>query len=75
MDEIIHADGESDSRPGVVVGYMCGVGYQHELGRFPAGILVYPSVADLKAYKPCWRQCGIVEVEVRATRWVEPPDL
>lgn len=72
---IVCVDGESDLRPSVVVGYMCGIDYQHELEGSPDGTPVYSSVTELKTYKRCWRQCGIVEVELRATRWVEPQDL
>lgn len=48
--------------------FMCGVAYQHEVGEVPFD--AYISVAALKRKECCWKQCGIVECEVRAVRWV-----
>jgi hypothetical protein len=58
--------------------YMCGVDWQHELceapdleGRAP----LYSSVEELKRLRTCWEECGIVEVEIQVTKWVQKQDL
>lgn len=54
---------------------MCGVDFQHELGEVPDYTPVYASVADLKRQRMCWKQCGIVKVEVTTIEWIEPQDF
>ena len=56
-------------------GFMDMVEFQHELGEVLGGNKIYPSVEDLKEYILHWDSCGIVEVEVRMVREVEPQDL
>lgn len=36
--------------------YLCGVGWQHELGEemFKPDVVVYPSVEPLKKHRTCW---------------------
>lgn len=55
-------------------GYLCGVDWQHELGNtsFPE---LYNSVDELKKYRTCWVQCGIVKVELKLVEWSEPQDF
>jgi len=57
---------------GEVIGYMCRTDFECELGAASGGNTIYPSVEDLKRYKPCAESCGVVEVEVRYRRIVEP---
>ena len=45
-----------------VVGYMCKIDFDHELGEASDGNRVYPSLACLKAARGCWGICGIVQV-------------
>lgn len=59
----------------VVVGYMCAVDFNCELGHAAGGNTVYGSVADLKSHKKCWAQCGIVEVKVEFSKEIEPQDF
>jgi hypothetical protein len=40
-------------------------------GRMP----LYSSVEKLKAKRTCWSECGIVELKVTLSKWVEPEDL
>jgi hypothetical protein len=54
----------------VVVGYMCQIDWDHELGNASDGNTVYPSIEALKRGHECWEECGIVEVEVRCTKVV-----
>jgi hypothetical protein len=58
-----------------VIGYMCGVDFDTELGLNADGNRVFPSVKALKRAMSCWKSCGIVEVEVRARRMVVKQDL
>lgn len=54
--------------------YCCATDWLHEIteapdleGRMP----FFSSVERLMAAKPCWSQCGIVEIEVTLERWAE----
>lgn len=49
--------------------FMCGVDWQHHIGHDAGGTSLWPTIKALKAEAKCWRQCGIVEVEVRVVRW------
>lgn len=66
------SDGEK-----TVIGYMCGIDWQHELGEALGGTKVYASADDPELAKHGSRKygCGVVEVEVRIRRWVVPQDL
>ncbi len=57
-----------------IVGYMCGVDWDHELGQALGGNVIYPSKADLIANKKCTDECGIVEVEVRLKKIIKKQD-
>lgn len=60
-----------------VIGYMDLIDFECELGAAMGGNTVYPSIEDLKEHKGCVESCGIVEVEVRARKIIQPwnPDL
>lgn len=58
-----------------IIGYMCGVDWQHELGEASGGNTIYPSIEDLKRHRQCWKQCGIVAVTVEEQAWVEGQDI
>jgi hypothetical protein len=53
------------------IGYCCGIDYTWELGEALGGVKVYASVEDLKEDHKCWKECGIVEVEVTKTKVIE----
>jgi hypothetical protein len=55
--------------------YTCGVDYQYELGEACDGNRVFASVEDLKLHNKCWKQCGIVELEIKLIKWIEPQDF
>ena len=57
-----------------VVGYMCMTDYRYELGERDSGNMVYKSVEELKHMRPCVKECGIIEVEIKATRVVQDRD-
>lgn len=52
------------------IGYMCKTDFDHELSNVET--YVYPSVDELMANRQCVAECGIVEVEVRLLRIVQP---
>ena len=56
---------------GGIIGYMCKVDFECELGGALGGNRVYPDIEDLRKQRPCVDQCGIVEVRVYATRIVQ----
>lgn len=60
----------TDENPSV--GYMCRVDFEDELGYAAGGVRVHPSIKDIKHNRKCVGGCGIVEVEVRFRRIVEP---
>jgi hypothetical protein len=51
--------------------YVCGVDWRHEIGE-AVNVNVYDSVESLKKRKTCWKNCGIVELEVRFSKQIEP---
>lgn len=53
-------------------GFMCLTDWVHEMGHASDGNRVYPSLRALKEHQRCWKQCGVVEVEVRAIKLVVP---
>lgn len=57
--------------------FMDGIDWQHHLDGDADGTKLFPSVAGCKRANPCIDSggCGVVEVEVRIVRWVEPQDL
>lgn len=58
------------SEPPTVVGYMCRIDWDHELGIAIDGNRVYPSLAALKERHTMWEKCGVVEVAVTLQRVV-----
>ena len=54
-----------------VVGYMCRIDWECELGSAWPMTPIYPSIATLKEQRKCVTYCGIVAVSVRITRVVE----
>lgn len=54
-----------------VIGYMCLTDFECELGGAVGGVTVHSSVEDLRRFRGCVSECGIVEVEVRARRIVQ----
>jgi hypothetical protein len=55
--------------------YMCGINWQHDLLSGSRGVDVFPSEAAIRKNKGCIEECGIVEVEMRIRRWVQPQNL
>lgn len=54
-----------------IVGYMCLVDLECELGAASGGATVYRSVEDIKACRLCVEECGIAEVKVSLVRVVQ----
>jgi len=56
--------------------FMDGIDWQHHLGADTSGTELFPDEKTLREAKPCLSDgCGVVEVEVRLVRWVEPQNL
>lgn len=55
--------------------YVCGVDFQHEIGDGANDVKLYSSLEVLKKERTCWKECGIVELDIRVKKWVEPQDL
>ena len=56
--------------------FMDGIDWQHHLEGDVLGTLLFPSEESLRNVKTCLSGgCGVVEVEVRLIRWVEPQNL
>jgi hypothetical protein len=53
--------------------YICMTDYQHGLGE--CAIKVYPTIKSLKKACLCWKECGIVELEIRVKKIIERPPL
>lgn len=54
--------------------YVCGVDWQHEVGE-ASDVRMYASIKKLKQERSCWKECGIVELEVSLGKWIEPQNL
>ena len=52
------------------IGFMCKTDFENELPNVET--YVYPSLAALTEMRPCVAECGIVEVEVKLLRIVQP---
>lgn len=55
---------------GAVIGYMCRIDFECELGAALGGNTIYPDIEDCREKRGCTDHCGIVEVEVRCRRIV-----
>lgn len=49
--------------------YIDGTDWRYEVGHASDGNKIYPSVADLQKYSPCWDGCGVVECEISFKKW------
>ena len=52
--------------------YLCDTDWRWHLGRDtdPAGAIVYNTLKSLKKRAPCWKQCGIVKIEMKQVKLV-----
>ena len=53
--------------------YCCLTDWLHEVGEAPdleGRMPFFSSVEKLKAAKPCWEECGILEIDGSLVRWV-----
>lgn len=58
--------------------YACGVDWQYEIGEafdLEGSMPLYSSVEELKELRPCWEECGIVELKLEKVRWVVPQNF
>ena len=56
--------------------FMDGIDWQYHLAGDASGTELFPDEESLREHKKCLAGgCGVVEVEVRLIRWVEPQDL
>jgi hypothetical protein len=57
--------------------FMDGIDWQHHLSGDACGTELFPCEESLREKKTCITTggCGVVEVEVRLIRWVEPQNL
>jgi len=60
---------------GVITVYMDKVDFDYEVGAALGGNKVFPSIKDLEKNKPCTKECGIVEVEIRLKRVIRESDF
>lgn len=58
-----------------MIGYMCSTDFDYHLTGDARGTRVYACREDLEADRPCVKQCGITEVEVRMVRRVTEPNF
>lgn len=58
--------------------YICGVDWQHEIGEahdLEGKMPFYSTIKELKRDRRCWKECGILEVEVKEVKWRVKQDL
>jgi hypothetical protein len=61
------------SKNETIIVYTCGVAFQHEIGE--TDVRFYESEEQLKKKRTCWKECGIVKVEVKLIEWLEPQTI
>jgi hypothetical protein len=57
-----------------VIGYMCLIDFECELGAAQGGNRIFPSVEECREHRKCVGSCGIVKVKVEAIEIVQEPD-
>ena len=58
--------------------YCCGVTFQHEIGHaldIEGSMPFFTDIKDLKKKFPCWKECGIVELDIALSKWVIKQNL
>ena len=56
--------------------YTCGVNWQHELVDDNANYIeVFGSLKALKKARLCYKECGIVELEIKFKKWIKPQNF
>ena len=60
------------SKEKIVKVYMCATDWEWEIGEVLGSTPVYSSVKSLKDERSCVEECGIVEVEVKLSQWIQP---
>ena len=50
--------------------YVCGTAYCHD-----PDITLFDRIELLKKRKSCWKECGIVEINLTEIKYVEEPNL
>lgn len=56
-----------------LIGYMCGVSWQHEVGG--TKVRVYPSASSCEHHEKCTHECGIVEIKLSFVKWVKDQNI
>lgn len=54
--------------------YICGTDWLYEVGEC-SEVTLFSSVKALKKARQCWKECGIVELEIKNKKWVVKPKL
>lgn len=57
------------------IGYIFGVDFQYHIGEDLSPTKIFSSAEILKKETKCWKQCGIVKIEVTEIEWVEKQDF
>lgn len=55
-------------------GYMCSTDYNLELD-IGGDVVVYPTIKELKKHRPCWTECGIVQIDIYVAKVVKRSKL
>lgn len=51
--------------------YMCATDYHYELESRKSPSQIFGSIESLKSHKKCWKDCGIVEIEIYIKRIID----
>lgn len=46
------------------IAYICRTDWEYELENASGGTKLFSSIEDLKKHKSCWKDCGIIKVEI-----------
>ena len=74
MPEVRHGDPNAWSLKDddTAIAYMCGTAWQHDLLCASHGEKIYPTKEALIKGESCTDECGILEIEIKVRRWVQP---
>lgn len=62
------------SKSKIKKGYMCLTDYELELN-MGGDVVIYPTIKELKKHRPCWVECGIVQVGIYVAKVVKRAKL
>lgn len=58
----------------IVKGYICGTDLQ-DISLGAKDVVIFPTVKFLKKKRSCWKECGILELNLSNAKYISKPGL